>query len=380
VKVLISDIESRKGLDVVNIIESKNGFDSILCSARNYRFQLPLIYLKKVYPLRTSSYEEFESDLISIQKSFSDELIIFLPVSEKTTRLFYHFVDTHDENNIAFLLPPKELFDLTSDKGMFQAYCENKEFPVPRSYTKKDIFSPELKFRPLVAKPFSGQGSVGLKYINNESELQILDDIDFDNYLIQDKIISNQQVSGAFFLCDQGKLISQYTHQRLRTFPVEGGVTVYSKRTNNDVIVQIGASLLKDLNWTGLAMIEFLYDESSKQWKIIELNPRIWGSILLSAFADADLLRDYVHLCQGKEISQPENRSFREVFIRWLFPFDILNLLKRSISLKEFMSFNVAKTCYINFTYSSFWRSLSYLFYFTFNLRSLNRYIKKLFG
>jgi hypothetical protein len=120
-----------------------------------------------------------------------------------------------------------------------------------------------------------------------------------------------------------------------------------------------------------------MYDKTSNEWKIIELNPRLWGSIMLSTFNSSDLLKQYVLFSLGnleKSNSSPKD----SVAIRWLFPFDLLNFIKGSIGYKEFFKFNLSSTCYINFTYSSFYRSLLYLLYFTLNLSSIKRFLKKI--
>lgn len=67
--------------------------------------------------------------------------------------------------------------------------------------------------------------------------------------------------TGAFFLCDKGKVISAYSHKRIRTMPEEGGVTVLSQMDYNDVLIAQGKKLLEEVGWSGLIMLEYLYDE-----------------------------------------------------------------------------------------------------------------------
>jgi len=373
-KVIITDVGTRKSFDVVNIFQKVYKQDLILCSSKDYKFQLPIIYNQKVERLRINDYKDFEVDFNQILLKYKVEKLVYLPLSEKTTKNFYKFSHNRSISNLHFLLPEMDDFYKTSDKIRFQQYCEENSFPIPLSNKTEKLFG--KKFRPLILKPRVGEGSVGIIHIDKKEQLGVLKEMDLTNYLIQDKIISSNKVSGSFFLCKDGDVINSYTHQRLRTFPTEGGVTILSKSTNNDKIINIGARLLKSMNWNGFAMIEFLYDEIDEEWKIIELNPRLWGSILLSAFIGNDMLNNYVKLCLNEPIKNNINKV--DGYIRWIYPFDIIKLIKREISPKEFFKFNNKKTAYINFTYSTLYRSLIYVFYFTFNLTSIKRFIKKI--
>jgi predicted ATP-grasp superfamily ATP-dependent carboligase len=374
-KVIITDVESRKGFDVANIIERHYGFQVVLCASRNTRFQLPIIYGQKIFQLRPSDYKTFEVDLSKIIEAHPKEELVYLPVSENITHLFYQYIANHGSKNLTYLLPSKEVFALCSNKGAFQEFCEANEFPVPKSLKKDELEKIRNHFRPLIAKPKVGQGSVGLKHIDALEELEVLSELNKEQYLFQEKIYSKEKVTGAFFLCKDGEVKKAFTHDRIRTFPPEGGVTVYSKSSYNQALIDIGAKVLKKLSWNGVAMIEFMKDDHTGEWKMIEINPRLWGSVMLTAFNGSDMLKDYIALWQHQPISE---KPLKHRYIRWIYPFDFLNLVKRKLSLKKFLNLNLRSTCYINFTYSSFWRSFAFLWYFTFNFHSIKRFLKKI--
>ena len=376
--VLISDVNARKAFDVVNIVQNKLKLPIILASSRDYRFQLPLIYGKRIERLRFDNISNFEEDLDRISSNYSGRLV-YLPVSELATRFY---IQLREQNKLSSewhdVLPTLHLFNLTSDKWLFQQFCEERNHPVPRSITVDNFKELQHNFRPVVLKPKYGQGSVGIKYYDRLVDLPDPDVIDWKENLIQEKVISNGKVAGAFFLRYKGRILSEYCHQRIRTFPPEGGVTVFSQSVEYPEILELGRAVLHDLDWQGVAMIEFMFDEPSKSWKIIELNPRLWGSVLLSAFNESQLLNVYVVASLNLLKDNWVIPSVKSVFIRWLFPFEILSFLKGSLSIRQLLCFNFKNTCYINFTYSSALRSFLFLLYFTVNLGSINRFIKKI--
>lgn len=380
VKVIISDVDSRKGFDTVNIIRNLYSFHCVLCAGRDYNIQLPLIYHQKVFPLRSKSYPLFEKDFFKILSANASINLVYLPVSEKPTRYLYNYLKRYGKpDNLFYLLPGEHVFEMTSHKGLFQTYCEKNGFPIPKSFSFSEALSSNFSFQPLIAKPYSGEGSVGIKHIDSQDKLDAISTLDQNTYLIQEKIKGTKKIAGAFFLCKNGKVINHYTHQRIRTFPENGGVTVYSRSGDNSKIISIGSKLLKSLNWNGIAMIEFMQDRDSQDWNIIELNPRLWGSVMLSAFNESRMLLHYVQKCLNAESSsESSSEPTSNKYIRWWFPFEVLSFVKGSISLKQLFQFDFKNTCYINFTYASLYASFLYMLYFTFNGKSFKRFLKKL--
>src|SRR5262249_8844255 len=44
----------------------------------------------------------------------------------------------------------------------------------------------------------------------------------------------------------------------------------------NDLLVEQAVRLLRELRFTGIAQVEFKYDSRDRQFKFIEINPRLW--------------------------------------------------------------------------------------------------------
>lgn len=379
-KIIITDAHSRKAFDIINILKRVHNYDLMLFAPTGYHFPLPLIYGQKVYKMSNERYSEFKDDLTSAleENKSKEQEYIYLPVSEEPTLYFYDFLKEDQTFNLKYLLPEKETFQMVRDKKQFQEFCEENNMPVPKSYKQDTLHHLEEDFHPVIAKKKIGAGSVGMKYIERAEQLQQLRELDEDEYLIQEKVGSGNKICGGFFLCENGEVKVYHGHKRIRTFPEKGGVTVFSKADYNNRLKAIGESLLKKLNWNGFAMIEYLYDDYSDNWKIIELNPRLWGSVMLAEFCQSSLLDKYIRLLQNEDIEEGEIQTDR--YIRWLFPFEVISLMKGKISPGEFFNSSNKKACYINFTYSSVLSAMLFQLYFIFNVRSIKRFLKKVFS
>jgi predicted ATP-grasp superfamily ATP-dependent carboligase len=94
---------------------------------------------------------------------------------------------------------------------------------------------------------------------------------------------------GIFALYHEGRAVSFFSHRRLRERPPWGGVSVLSESVPVSPAARAHATtLLDDLGWHGVAMVEFKQDERDGELKLMEINGRFWGSLQLAIDAGVD--------------------------------------------------------------------------------------------
>jgi len=371
-KLILTDLDARKAFDIFNLIKYYNYDINAYSSSSKVELKiLELIYGQKVDILDKSNLSySFRFAIDDIDTKY-----IYFPIEEDTTVKFYDFIQENKLSNFYYRLAPRESFDCVRDKSKFSTYCSENSLPIPIEYKYDDILKLEELPCNLIIKPKLGSGSMGIKFIDSFDEFLSLKELDFEQYIIQERLENSKDIEGAFFLFDKGKFISYYGHKRIRTYPQNGGVTVYSKCETNRELKELGSKLLEGLNWSGIAMVEFLFDTKSGTYKIIEVNPRAWGSIMLSEFSNSNILKNYINISLGNtpiESKVNENR-----YIRWIFPWDIISYIKSRGDIKNFWSFNRDDTCYINFTYSNYYRSILFLLYNIFDYKKIKKLFKK---
>jgi predicted ATP-grasp superfamily ATP-dependent carboligase len=122
---------------------------------------------------------------------------------------------------------------------------------------------------------------------------------------------------GLFVLRWGGCFVAEFAHRRLRETPVQGGVSVYRESVPLDPeVLDAGRRLLDDLDWRGVAMIEYKRDAASGRPVFMEVNGRFWGSLQLAIDAGVDfpaLLAAWVEDFPG-----PHQLGYRSgVRLRW---------------------------------------------------------------
>jgi predicted ATP-grasp superfamily ATP-dependent carboligase len=93
--------------------------------------------------------------------------------------------------------------------------------------------------------------------------------------------------SGVELLMFKGRALAAFQHKRLREIPINGGASAFRQSMPLDpILYSHSVRLLEELNWTGLAMVEFKAGKDGP--KLMEINGRIWGSLPLAVHCGMD--------------------------------------------------------------------------------------------
>lgn len=135
---------------------------------------------------------------------------------------------------------------------------------------------------------------------------------------------------GLFVAADRGRVVAAFAHRRLREKPPTGGVGVLLESSAPQPgLLESAKRLIAELDWHGVAMLEFRREPTGRSW-LIELNPRLWGSLQLAIDSGADFPGLVLALHAGAPL--PEFAPRAGVRMRWfLGDLDcLLILLRRS--------------------------------------------------
>jgi predicted ATP-grasp superfamily ATP-dependent carboligase len=228
-------------------------------------------------------------------------------------------------------------FNIAASKKQTIIMAKKLDIPTPdtffpNSFTKA-VYE-EFKY-PLVVKGIRG-GSV--LYPNNLSELrQSIKEIFLQQGeypLIQEYIPGIGY--GFFGLFNKGEMRAFFMHKRIREYPITGGPSTCAESVYEPKLLQYGEKLLKALNWHGVAMVEFRKDIKDGEYKLMEINPKFWGSLDLAISSGVD----FPYLLYKMAVEGEIERVFSyQVDIRfaWPFPDDFLRTITRPTDFNLFL-------------------------------------------
>jgi predicted ATP-grasp superfamily ATP-dependent carboligase len=121
---------------------------------------------------------------------------------------------------------------------------------------------------------------------------------------------------GVFLLTERGQALARFAHRRIREKPPWGGVSVLSEAIAPDPELLAGSErLLAGLGFSGVAMVEFRRAPTGPAY-LMEVNPRLWGSLQLAIDAGVDFPSLLLAMDRGEPVPPPTVRLGTRT--RWL--------------------------------------------------------------
>jgi predicted ATP-grasp superfamily ATP-dependent carboligase len=236
---------------------------------------------------------------------------LVLPTTEGSTLALLE----HRARLPGLILPTSDLttFRRACDKGAVLALAERLGIDVPPQWTAPggEGGCPQIPAErfPVVVKPtrsvVGADGSrrkVGVSYAETPEHLQQLlqtQGTGAGPYLIQTRV--EGPGLGVFLLRWGGEVLATFAHRRIREKPPSGGVSVLCESVSAPpALLAASESLLRALDWSGVAMVEYKQDTRSGRTYLMEVNPRFWGSLQLAIDAGVDFPRYLVQAATGE--------------------------------------------------------------------------------
>ena len=353
-EVFITDGHWRKSLAAVRALGRRGvrvtaGESTCLATAAFSRY----CHRAVVYPSAHNRPSEFVNYLFEELSHRSYQML--LPMEDETLGLIsQHYSEFSHLTYLPIVSFEKLQFARRKDKTLQMA--EKLGIPIPRTWYVDDVskisnLKDSLSY-PVVIKPQMSSGSVGISYPENPGDLmeQYLSvHRRFPYPLIQELIPHEGPGYGASFLLDEkGEVRASFVHRRLREYPVAGGASTLRESVRRDDIRDMAQALLNALDWFGVAMVEFKVDPRDGTPKLMEINPRFWGSLSLAVEAGVNFPYLLYRMSRGENFKPVEHYQVGKR-CRWLVPGDILHFIYNPRRMKlwpEFFHFWDENTAY----------------------------------
>ncbi|MDA8046862.1 MAG: ATP-grasp domain-containing protein [Actinomycetota bacterium] len=182
---------------------------------------------------------------------------------------------------------------------------------------------------PAVVKPVNSSGSRGLHYADTRDQVRAAFRAVLPVYgapLVQERIPGGPGLGAGLLFGPGAEPLAGFTYRRLREYPVQGGPSTLRESTHDPALLESATRLLEALDWFGVAMVEFKLDPRDGVAKLMEINPRFWGSLELANASGVNFPWLLAQTALGRA---PEpSFDYRDgVRCRWLVPGDILHFL-----------------------------------------------------
>ncbi|MDA2923429.1 ATP-grasp domain-containing protein, partial [Acidobacteria bacterium AH-259-L09] len=220
-------------------------------------------------------------------------------------------IPCHDENLLPFQAHRKDFeklvrmglvndraFEVVFDKANTYELAKSLGIPLPRAFTVltlSEIDAILSRFElPVVLKPCTSYRLENLNVKNHVCKVYTLEELTtyLESLLHQGKVLVQENFPGTGVgvevLVDQGEILVAFQHVRIHE-PITGGGSSYRKSVSVEPeLLKAVKTLLRSLEYTGVAMVEFRVNFDTGEWILVEINGRFWGSLPLALAAGAD--------------------------------------------------------------------------------------------
>lgn len=353
-KVLVTDGESRKALCAVRTL-GKHGFEVYVCSNQKINLSASSKYCFKSFltPDPIMEKERYLEQIQRVLKKYNIDVI--LPMEDDTVELF--ILNKDILGNTKSLLPNHDSFIIARDKALTMQHATLLSIPIPETHNIKEGLESLNEIQndkfPLIIKPRMSSGSRGISVVKNKTELiEKYPTIhkEYSNPVVQQYLTGEFEKIQVLVLFDENhELKLSCTYQGIREFPVDGGPVTLWKTVQHDEVEDKTIRFLKNINWTGFAEVEYVFEPSSEQYYLMEINPRFSANIALAVGLEIDFPLYFAKISLNEEVEAKRNEQY-EQYAQWLLPGDIMNFIFNKGRFKQEIGYFFKKP--MNLTYA----------------------------
>lgn len=285
-----------------NIVATDMQLSAPALTVADVKIQVPRVYAEDYI---SKTLEICKEQKIDVLISLND---LELPILSKCKADF-------EALGVKVIVSDPNVIDVCFDKYKTAGFIESIGLKTPRTYVDYNeavaaIKDGELKF-PLIIKPRWGSGSIGLEFVDDLEELEMVYKLERkkvmksilatasvdDNFLLIQEVIKGPEYGLDIANDLKGKYRGVSVKQKLA---MRSGETDKAITVDNAKIREIGATIGRALKHIGNLDCDVL--ERDGEFYVLELNPRFGGGYPFSQEAGVNMPKAIVAWAQGEDV------------------------------------------------------------------------------
>ncbi|HTJ46372.1 MAG TPA: ATP-grasp domain-containing protein [Kofleriaceae bacterium] len=203
---------------------------------------------------------------------------------------------------------------LVRDKHALVAHMAAKGIEVPAQRPIGD----ELERLPVVIKGATGCGGRMVRIVETRDALASARARAArlgGEWVAQELLPGPTYLFGGLF--DRGAPVRIYAGRKLEQHPPRTGGAIALRSVADDALVELGVRAMRELRWTGFASADLMRRADGRP-VLVEINPRLWGSLAGAQAAGVDLFTPFAALFGG--CAPAPDLRFAPERDCWIFP------------------------------------------------------------
>lgn len=232
---------------------------------------------------------------------------IVIPLFNDTAEFASKYKPLIEQAGSKVEIPDWDIFIRAHDKEKLMDICREIGVPHPRTANPaKSSYDEAIAYvgYPCLIKPNLSAGAKGIKIIHNKAEFDthfhpIVSQ--FGESTIQEFIPqTGKQLKVQIYRDKNGNIIASSCYEKCRYYPIDGGTSTCNKIVHRPDLVERYKKILDHIGWEGFADFDCIEDPRTGETLLMEINPRVPGTIKASFLAGINVAEIMMHHAQDK--------------------------------------------------------------------------------
>jgi len=321
----------KRGVPVVGLDRDENGY--------GLHSKLTAVAGRCPYPL--DDERGFIDLLLEIGAELKRKAVLFPCLDEWVFAVARHRRELEEY----FLIPFSEIetVERILDKNLLYRKCEARGIPIPRTFyldeqTPEQIAT-EIEFpcivKPALQREFTNEFGQKVFRVETREQFFAIYERAARHALLAQEIVGSG-VDSFYSLCSyisrDGEAKGVFVGRKLEQYPPEFGTACLVDSRYVGEIVERGVDILREFGYHGISEVEFLRDERDGEFKLLDINTRVWKWIGLPITAGIDLpWLAYADAVYGKVKTADRQRDG----MKWVYLKDYVELRRGQVGVRE---------------------------------------------
>jgi carbamoyl-phosphate synthase large subunit len=207
---------------------------------------------------------------------------VVFPIIDEELQVFADAAPRFAERGIAVITNAPEVVRVARDKWLTYGWCRQHEVLAPRTWLAAE--PPAAPTLPLVVKPRSGRGSVGVQVMRTAEELR-------ERLAREPELLVQEFIEGPEFTVDiladrEGRVLSAVPRERLM---VKAGMCVKGRTVNDPRLLELSVHVAEEFGLTPRGNVQFCRSVRDGEYYLIEVNAKFGAGLPLTTAAGVNM-------------------------------------------------------------------------------------------
>jgi predicted ATP-grasp superfamily ATP-dependent carboligase len=246
---------------------------------------------------------------------------VLIPVFEETFLIAKHKADL--ASRVSMVIPDYGQILAAHNKRDWEPMAQALDIPVPSSYSPDELRgggARDIRY-PVLIKPKQGGGAWGIEEAPTAGALEEMlarethSGKPWERFFVQEKIAGHTHCVAMLF--NQAQLRATVGYRQLRDYPAKGGQATLRISVRHEQAEESFRRLLEQMHWHGPCQADFMVDEQTGVAYLIDINPRLWGSLTQAIASGVDFPHLIYRIARDGDV-EPVTTYRTGVVTRWI--------------------------------------------------------------